>query len=682
MTLREIKGIGPKTEELMNRLQIYTAEDLLKYYPLGYDLYPSPTPVALISPGGKAAVRARVISDVVLRHFKKMAILTCEVSDGEGTLRLTWYNAPFLAHVLTKGKTYVFRGVVREKGGRTVMDHPEILTPEKYADLEGSLVPVYGLTKGLSSGTIAKAVRQVIETDASECADYLPDWLREELRLDDLKTSLREIHFPESAESLRKARERLVFDEFFLFILGIRILKAREEGAKSAYPMRPVWECEEVIGRLPYRLTSAQLNAWREIEAHMSGTGVMSRLLQGDVGSGKTVISFLAMIMAAANGYQSALMAPTEVLASQHYEKLMKMKEDAGIPFIKPVLLTGSTKAADQRRILAEISSGEANAVIGTHAVFQDRVAYRNLALVITDEQHRFGVRQRQSLTKKGGCPHTLVMSATPIPRTLGVIYYGDLDISVIDELPSRRLPVKSAVVDTSYMEKAMRFLSKEMAEGRQAYVICPMIEPSEELELANVREETARLKKEFRDYSVGMLHGGMPADRKNKVMEMFARGEIDLLVSTTVVEVGVDVPNAAVMLIENAERFGLAQLHQLRGRVGRGTEQSYCIFMAGDTSGGTMERLNILKESSDGFVIAEKDFALRGPGDLLGIRQSGDARFLLADVTRDSGSLKKAGETAARILREDPSMETAEYAKVREHLTAYLTKNNSDIAL
>ena len=682
MKLTDIKGIGPKTEELMNRLGIFTPEDLVRYYPVGYDAYEPPVAISDAPVGGKCAVRGTIASPPVMRHFRKVTILTAEIRDPSGHLRLTWYNAPFLSGMLRQGSSYIFRGSVQLRKGVQVMEHPEILTEEKYAALEKTLVPVYSLTKGLSGKLIAKTVREAMRADLSTMNEFMPESLMHLLGLMDEAEAVRAIHFPENAEIFEQARRRLVFDEFFLFVLAVRTLKAKDEEEKNAFPMKKTWECEEVIDGLPYTLTGAQMRVWREIESDLSGDRLMSRLIQGDVGSGKTIIAFLAMTETCANGYQSAMMAPTEVLARQHYDKLMRLKESMHLDFLHPALLTGSTAAAARREICAGLESGSVNAVIGTHALFQEAVRYRNLALVVTDEQHRFGVRQRQAMTEKGSRPHTLVMSATPIPRTLGVIYYGDLDISVIDERPARRLPIKNAVVDPSYREKAIRFMDRQIGEGRQVYVICPMIEDAEELDLANVTEETAALRKALPERRTAMLHGRMKAAEKNAVMEDFLSGKTDILVSTTVIEVGVDVPNATVMLIENAERFGLAQLHQLRGRVGRGNLQSYCIFMAGQQSDSIRERLEILRDSDDGFVIAEKDFQMRGPGDLLGIRQSGDAMFRIADVTKDAQILKLAGETAASVCEDDPALLSEEHILLKKSLDAYLRANNRNIVL
>lgn len=682
MKLTDIRGIGPKTEQLFNRLGIFTVEDLIRYYPVSYDEYKDPVPIGSVIPGVKNSVEGTVREQVVARRTGKYHITTTVISDESGRIRLTWFNAPFIPGLLKKGSVYIFRGTVHEKNGMLVMDHPEIHTLSRYDGLKKTLVPVYGLTKGLSGKTVAKAVKEVLEQNPPEISEYLPESLIRLHGLMDETEAVRTIHFPDSEDCCKAARDRLAFDEFFLFILALRTLKMSSEEMTTHYPMKAAWETEEMMEQLPYRMTSAQIRCWREIERDMTGGGIMSRLLQGDVGSGKTIIAFLAAALSASCGYQTAIMAPTEVLARQHYEKLMHLKTTLKLSFLNPVLLVGSLKAAERRAVLGLTGSGEANVVIGTHALLEPSVQYRNLALLVTDEQHRFGVRQRNALLERGEVPHTLVMSATPIPRTLGVIFYGDLDISVLDERPLKRLPVKTAVVDEGYRGKAYQFIGKQIHEGRQAYIICPMIEPSEDFDSFNVFDETEAVKKALQGVRTEMLHGRMKAEEKNAVMERFLRGETDILVSTTVIEVGVDVANASVIMIMGAERFGLAQLHQLRGRVGRGSFQSYCILLEGQKNDTTEKRLSVLKEYNDGFRIAEKDFELRGPGDLLGVRQSGDALFRIADVTRDSRILAVAGETAAAVLRDDPALIDEAHELLKAQLNRYMMSNERKITL
>lgn len=487
--------------------------------------------------------------------------------------------------------------------------------------------------------------------------------------------AVRNMHFPEDKEYFAAARERFVFEEFLVFILSLRRLKETENRAKNSF----IFADQEKIGKflkaLPYRLTDAQMKVWNEIKADMQGEHVMSRLVQGDVGSGKTVVAFLALLLSGLNGYQGALMAPTEVLARQHYENISDMLKDYNLP-LKAELLTGSMTAAQKRSAYERIQSGEASIIIGTHALIQEKAVYKELALVVTDEQHRFGVRQREALAGKGTMPHILVMSATPIPRTLAIILYGDLDISVIDEMPKNRLPIKNCVVDTGYREKAYAFMKKQVAQGHQCYVICPMVEESESLDAENVMDYSQTLQEEMGDtVRVGYLHGKMKQKEKDEIMDAFGRNEIQILVSTTVVEVGIDVPNATVIMIENAERFGLAQLHQLRGRVGRGKHQSYCIFMSASKSDETKERLDILNHSNDGFFIAGEDLRLRGPGDLFGIRQSGILDFKVADVFQDAKTLKAASEEAGEILKDDPELEQPCHLELKKHIDSRIQK-------
>ena len=459
-------------------------------------------------------------------------------------------------------------------------------------------------------------------------------------------------------------------------------MKETNEKTRNAFLFPKTDMAEQLIKQLPYELTNAQKKVWQEILADMQGERVMSRLVQGDVGSGKTIIALLGLVLAGANGYQGAMMAPTEVLAKQHYASITELFEQYKIP-LKVELLTGSMTAKEKREAYERIASGEAEIIVGTHALIQDKVQYKNLALVVTDEQHRFGVKQREKLADKGQTPHILVMSATPIPRTLAIILYGDLDISVIDELPANRLPIKNCVVDTSYRNTAYTFMKKQVAEGRQCYVICPMVEDSEFLEAENVVDYARILQEELgNSIKVGHLHGKMKQAEKDTIMEQFAKNEIQILVSTTVIEVGINVPNATVMMVENAERFGLAQLHQLRGRVGRGKHQSYCVFMSGSKTNDTKERLSILNKSNDGFYIASEDLKLRGPGDLFGIRQSGVLDFKLADVFQDAKVLQRASEAAAQLMKHDPHLEMEENRNLKNYLNFYIKEGMLETTL
>lgn len=671
-TLRSLKGVGEKTQQLFQKLGIHTIEDLLTYYPANYDAYEAPVTIGSLSDGEAASVLGTVVSGVSITPARNLQVVTATIADDTGKITAVWYRATYLRSVLKRGATYVFRGKAVEKKGRLQLETPEVFTPAAYGEIEHSLQPIYGLTKGLPNKTVVRLMHQALEQAAPQ-EDFLPQELITRYNLPDRNSALLETHFPRDRQQLLQARRRLVFDEFFLFILAVQRLKKKAESAVNAFPMKAVWTTETVIGGLPYRLTDAQRNAWGEIERDLTGDSLMSRLVQGDVGSGKTILAFLAILLTVQNGYQAALMVPTEVLANQHFEAFEKLLREQQVTGCHPVLLTGSLTAVKKRKIYEQIRTGEANVIIGTHALIQEKVEYRSLALAITDEQHRFGVKQRESLATRGNPPHVLVMSATPIPRTLAIILYGDLDISVIDELPAIRKPIKNCVVGISYRQKAYAFIQRQIQEGRQAYIICPMVEESEGMDGENVLDYTKTLQEIFSpQIRVAALHGKMKPKEKNNIMEAFARGEIQILVSTTVVEVGVNVPNATVMMVENAERFGLAQLHQLRGRVGRGEHQSYCIFMQGNEDKKISKRLEILNKSNDGFFIAGEDLKLRGPGDLFGIRQSGDMEFKIGDIYNDAKILGEASEAAAYVLSEDPDLARSCHLPLKRHLEDY----------
>ena len=680
--LRELKGVGEKTEKLFQKIGITTAEELLRYYPRTYDVYEEPVEIASAEEEKTVSIRATVATSIYINQVRNLQILTTTVADASGRLPVAWFNAPYLRGTIKKGSVFILRGKITRKKSRPQMEHPEIFTPAAYAEIVHSMQPVYGLTKGLSNKAITKLVHQVLDTRPLH-GEYLPEELRERYQLADANYAIRTIHFPKNMQELLTARKRLVFDEFLLFVLAVQLLKEKTEEASNTFPMKPVWTTEEIIEGLPYDLTGAQKNVWHEIERDLSGHKLMSRLVQGDVGSGKTVIAFLSMVLSAENGFQSALMVPTEVLANQHYEGFLKLMEEQNLTSCHPVLLTGSTTARQKREIYQKIASGEVNVIIGTHALIQEKVEYKNLGLVITDEQHRFGVRQREALTTRGNPPHVLVMSATPIPRTLAIILYGDLDISIIDELPAKRLPIKNCVVGTAYRPRAYSFIEKQVQMGRQAYVICPMVEESEGLDAENVTDYARKLQEVLPgEIRVEILHGKMKPKEKNRIMEAFASGEIQVLVSTTVVEVGVNVPNATVMMVENAERFGLAQLHQLRGRVGRGEHQSYCIFIQGNNEEDTSKRLKILNESNDGFYIAGEDLKLRGPGDLFGIRQSGLMEFKIGDIYNDAGILKNASEAAGEILTLDFDLRLPQHEALKERLMSYMSEDLENLGI
>lgn len=670
-----VKGIGEKTAKLFQKIGVETVEELLHYYPRAYDEFKEPQPIAELKEDTIAAVGGILAKTAdVVRYGARLQVTTAGLRDSGGTLALAWYNMPYLRGTLKAGERFIFRGRVVKKRGRLTMEQPEIYRPEQYAKVVSSMQPVYGQTKGLGNKTIAKAVTEALTMRQME-REYLPAGLREKYGLAEINYALEHIHFPANREELMFSRKRLVFDEFFMFLMSVRLLKDKKEDKKSAYPFTFSGEMASVEERLPYALTGAQKKVIREVYADLSGGHIMTRLIQGDVGSGKTIVAILALLQAAANGYQGALMVPTEVLARQHYESMTELFASLGITY-PPVLLTGSMTAKEKRLARESIENHEADIVIGTHALIQEKVVYDNLALVITDEQHRFGVAQREMLSKKGGEPHVLVMSATPIPRTLAIILYGDLDISIIDELPANRQPIKSCVVNREFRPNAYRFIENEVRAGRQAYVICPMVEPSEMLEAENVIDYTEELRRALSpSIRVEYLHGKMKGKEKNAIMEAFAANEIHVLVSTTVIEVGINVPNATVMMIENAERFGLAQLHQLRGRVGRGKDQSYCIMVNASGEEDAGKRLDILNKSNDGFYIASEDLKLRGPGDLFGVRQSGDLEFHLADIFADADILKAVSDEVKKLMDKDPLLEAEENQELKRKMNGYLER-------
>ncbi len=663
-----IKGVGEKTRESLETIGIHTVGDLIRHYPLRYDTFDPPSTIAERSaslPEDGSAVTAvfcgRFASEPKTFRAGGLVRTTVNFSDGTGTIKLTWFRMPYLAGTLKDTGRRIVRGRFLRTRYGLQMEQPALFTEEEYTELTERLQPVYAVSGRLSTKQVAKYIRQALE-DLPLLADPLPQDLRETYSLAERNYSLHTIHFPRDKKELLSARRRLVFEEFLSFIWKMRSLKERKADSPNPWDFSGHSYAEKLLQSLPYELTEAQKKVWAQIREDMNGDVLMNRLIQGDVGSGKTILAALALVTAAENGFQSVMMAPTEVLAAQHYESLSRLFESAGLP-IRCALLTGSLPAAAKRRTLSEIAEHEVDVILGTHALIQEKVKYDTLSLVITDEQHRFGVRQRKDLADKGRDPHTLVMSATPIPRTLAIILYGDLDISVVDKLPSGRIPIKNCVVGPSYRKKAYEFIRKQVEAGHQAYVICPMVEESEGLDAENVTDYTQKIREALpENIQVEMLHGKMKPKEKNARMEEFLAGKIQVLVSTTVVEVGVNVPNATVMMVENAERFGLAQLHQLRGRVGRGKDASYCIFVDGSGDPAKNRRLQILNHSNDGFEIASEDLKLRGPGDAFGIRQSGDLPFLLGDIYTDASILQEAAEACDRILAEDPGLQSDKY--------------------
>lgn len=683
MRILEVKGIGEKTEKLFQKLGVCTTDDLIEFYPRNYDMYQAPIRVCELDNQSVAAFRCVIVTTPVIRQVRKLSILILNVKDEDGeNITVKWYNMPFLKNKFRIGQHYVFRGKVSKNNfygkdrnnGKITLEQPEIYLPEEYAGKQGTLSPIYRLTEGLSNKIVTKSVKQVIENEFAGY-EFLAEEILQKYHLMGYQTAILKIHFPETEEEMKEARRRLAFNEFFLFLMALHRFKEEEGVVLNEYPVDDFKRTDAFLESLPYELTGAQKKVIAQMRNDFSGKRPMNRLIQGDVGSGKTIVALTGLLDIAFQGYQGALMAPTEVLAVQHYESISKMLEENNIP-LRVELLTGSMKAKEKRQAYERIELGISDIIIGTHAIIQDAVRYYNLALVITDEQHRFGVKQREKLSDKGLYPHIMVMSATPIPRTLAIILYGDLDVSVIDELPVGRQPVKNCVVGREYRPNAYRFLAEQVHQGHQCYVICPMIEENENLESADVISYAEILRENLPDdIRVEYLHGKMPPGRKNEIMECFAANEIQVLVSTTVIEVGVNVPNATVMMVENAERFGLASLHQLRGRVGRGKAQSYCIFISTSDKTETKKRLEILNKSNDGFEIADWDLKLRGPGDFFGIRQSGDMDFKIADIYSDSKTLQEAAEAAGFAEQNKYLLDAGRMQMLENKLEKYITE-------
>lgn len=659
--ITRIRGIGGKTEALFQKLGVYTVGDLLTYYPRDYRCYDPPVRIGDVGDQEFAAIQGTVTKNATVKPAGRMQLVLSQVADESGVMELKWFNMAFLRNFIKKGTSYVFYGQVKREQGRLTMVQPQYFDHEQYGRKQQTLEPMYALTAGLGNQSLGKFVARAL-ADVAWGPDPLPLQLREQYGLEEYRKALGQIHFPVSEETFLSARKRLAFEEFFFFVLRLQLLKGRT-GERSAHKIPCFDFAGQILENLPFVPTGAQMRVWGEIQGDFAAGKATERLIQGDVGSGKTLIAVLALVSAAQAGHQGALMAPTEILAKQHFDAIQELLQESRLP-CKVALLTGSLGAQEKKQLYGEIGRGDVDIVVGTHALIQEKVSYHSLALVITDEQHRFGVRQRETLLKKGKSPYVLVMSATPIPRTLALILYGDMDISALDEMPGNRQKIKSCAVGEEFREKAYAFLRQEVAAGRQAYVICPLVEEGEQWEVKDVVSTARTLREVMPDtVAVAYLHGRMTLREKERIMEDFLQNEIQILVSTTVIEVGINVPNATVIMIENAERFGLAQLHQLRGRVGRGSHQSYCIFMGNVGNQRTKERLDVLVQSSDGFHIARQDLQLRGLGDLFGIRQSGLSNFTIGDIYRDTDILVSAAEAAGALLREDPGLEREEHA-------------------
>lgn len=672
MKLDDLPGIGPKTEEALRKAGIESVSGLLEFYPRDFEIFKEPVAVSQAQTKTFAAIKGAFAGSAFVRSVNGKKMVSAVFKDETGSqIRAVWFNAPYIKDQISPGRLYVLKGRITRKYNVLSLNQPKIFSPEEYYKRIGVMQPVYPYIKGVSSNVISRAVKYAINCDEFEnlCSrDALPDSVREKYGLMPLKDAVKNMHFPSSAELYGAAARRLSFEEIFLFILSMK-KKGKEKRPGSRIIINDSDKTKAFLDSLPFKLTNSQKTVIGEINSDMSSGFLMNRLLQGDVGSGKTIAALAALMNAAYSGYQGVLMAPTEVLAAQHFETIDKFFKEARVN-IHTSLLTGSMSALEKKAAYDAIEDGRVQIIIGTHAVFQEKVKYKDLGLVITDEQHRFGTNQRRALAQKGDQPHMLVMSATPIPRTLALILYGDMDVSTINAIPSQRLPVKNAVVDESYRPNAYRFIEKEVRKGRQAYIICPLIEYSDGLEANNVTDYTQMIRDIFpEDISIGMLHGNMKAGQKNEIMQAFCEGKIQILVSTTVVEVGVDVPNASVMMIEDADRFGLAQLHQLRGRVGRGKDQSYCIFVSNNSSKEAKKRLETLLYCNDGFEIARKDLEMRGPGEFLGTRQSGAFAFKYFDESRDTNIAMEALEAAEGLLSGALPVSMPELEVINDHI-------------
>ena len=650
-----IKGIGPQKAKALEKLGILTLRDLIGYFPRRYEDRRETRRIAQLQDGESACVAAMIASPPTVSHIRKgMDLVKVRAVDETGVLDVTFFNQTWLKNSLVQGETYYFYGKAEGTARRRQMASP-VVEAEGRQERTGRIVPVYPLSAGVSQLVLSRSVRQGLDACADILLDALPDEVRQSHHLCRIEYAYENIHFPESAEALDLARRRLAFEELFLFTIGLRRLRQRRETVSVA-PFQMV-DMAPFYDALPFTLTDAQRRCVEEAIADMASGAPMNRLCQGDVGSGKTMVAAACVYFCVKNGRQAALMAPTEILARQHFTGLAPLLEKLGI---RCVLLTGSTPAREKKAVTAKLAAGEADFAIGTHALISQGVDYHDLGLVVTDEQHRFGVGQRAALAAKGSHPHTLVMSATPIPRTLALILYGDLDVSIIDQLPPGRKPVETFAVSGGYRQRVYAFLRKLVGEGRQIYVVCPMVSENDDLpdERKAVTEYAQTLQREvFPDLRVSFVHGKMKTKEKDAVMTAFAAGEADILVSTTVIEVGVDVPNAAAIVVENAERFGLSQLHQLRGRVGRGSHQSYCILISDNRNEETRQRLKVMTRTTDGFRIAEEDLRLRGPGDFFGVRQHGLPGLKIADLGCDTQLLREAQEAADALLERDPDL-------------------------
>lgn len=662
-SIQYMKGVGPTKAKKLEKMGITTYLDLLEHFPRAYEDRRTVKNICEFIHGENVIFKGRIVSRINARRIRKsLNIIYFYISDGTGEAQITIFNQHYLLDKLNSETEYAFYGKVEYINGRFEVQNPIILPVEKISELYG-IYPLYSLTAGITNNYIYTLVKQLFKNKI-KLDEIMPVDICNKYNLVGINEAVKNIHMPYDFEAVEKARNRIIFEELFLLQLALHSIKLRNMQEDKGIQFIDT-DYSEFQKLLPFTLTNAQNKAVNEILNNMASEKTMNRLVQGDVGSGKTIVAAIAMYIAVKNGYQSAMMAPTTILAIQHKNELEKYFSKLGLIV---EVLTGNTTAKQKKEILDRLARGEINILVGTHSIIEDNVEFKNLGLIVTDEQHRFGVKQRVKLSNKGKYPDVIVMSATPIPRTLALMFYSDLDMTIIDELPPNRIPIKTYVVDETYEERICNFIKKEIDKGHQAYIVCPLIEENEELDLKDATSLYEEYKNNiFKEYNVGFLHGKMKNKEKDAVMQEFKNGNIDIIISTTVIEVGVNVPNATLMVIENADRFGLATLHQLRGRVGRSNYESFCILKSKNKNKEARERLGIMAKSNDGFEIARKDLELRGPGDFFGIRQHGLPEFKLADLLKDVNTLKQATDAAKNILIDDPKLELKENKMLKD---------------
>lgn len=679
-SIGDIKNIGEQRLKKLNKLGIFTVKDLIEYFPRDYDDRSKVTKINELELNKVITVKGRVVAKPEVMRVRSMQITKTRIDDGTGILELVWFNQPYLKNTIKAREEYMFTGKVSEKYARLQMESPEYeIIDDKALLNSGRIIPVYASTYKFSQKLFRGIIYDTLKEIKGQLEEFMPENIRKAYNLCDRSFAIENIHFPENDESFFMARHRLVFEELFLLQMRLLQLKGNVKKKKSGAVFKSL-TYKKLADQLPFEFTNAQKRVLKEITDELKAGELMNRLVQGDVGSGKTAVAMAVAYIAVNNGYQCAMMAPTDVLANQHFEGFKKVFEPLEI---NCVLLSGAQRKKEKTAVYNALEEGSADIVIGTHAVIQEAVKFKNLGLVITDEQHRFGVNQRMLLAEKGENPHILVMTATPIPRSLALILYGDLDISIIDELPPGRQKIDTIAVNTTYHQRVYNFIIKNANEGRQSYIICPMIEEGDNKELKAVIEYTDRLKAEvFYDLRVECIHGKMKNDVKQEIMREFAEGKIDVLVSTTVIEVGINVPNATIMLIENAERFGLSQLHQLRGRVGRGSDKSYCVLISDSKNKVTAQRLKVMTQTENGFEISEKDLELRGPGDFFGTRQHGVPELKIANLYKDIPILKEVQKAAEKLYLRDPELEEEENLKLKNKIDEFFEECDGTVSL